>query len=213
VTPEAFRDVQALSQLSGPVSPTTFGGAQGSAGLPGVPAEEFAGIAGVLRLPAPVSPAAFIGAQGSAALTPSPEMFTGIQGTDRLPMDDLQQLSGAVGAGSLPQPVSPARFRGVLGGSHLPVPVTPEFFAGVRGLVALPDAMAPYRFEGVIGGEELQLRFPGGGRLFLGYGMGVPLGAEKPVLTPTVRQQPDQAGSEAEPEEPGRTTEPAGPAR
>ncbi len=74
-------------------------------------------------------------------------------------------------------------FRGITGRLLLPQPpVSPAAFTGVSGETELAPAIGIEAFDGAMGGAEVRLAFPNGQEVFMGYSIGVPLGAEKPIL-------------------------------
>ena len=107
----------------------------------------------------------------------------------------ILDFSGATGSARLHVPVSPEVFRGVRGTVALPAPVSPQTFHGAQGAAQLPLGLGS-AFEGVQGGFEVQVEFPGGGKVFVGYGMGVPLGVEEPILQPTILLESPEQESE-----------------
>lgn len=105
-----------------------------------------------------------------------------------------------VGSDGRPQPVARAIFQGVHATSYLPDPLPRTAFRGVHGTAQLPQALGQDAFHGVSGAAWLpsdtvrgspeastlrrgwRVRFPGGGKVLVGYGMGVPLGVEEAIL-------------------------------
>ena len=97
----------------------------------------------------------------------------------------------------LPEPVRPPDITAILGRVNLPD--TPAgVFTGVMGAALVAPPVGTEAFEGAVGGADVRMEFPGGGSVFTHYTIGVPLGAERPVLQPRVLREP------AEVEEPSR---------
>jgi hypothetical protein len=100
-------------------------------------------------------------------------------------VDDFEGVKGMEFLSPIPGPES---FGGVRAAALLPEAITPDTFRGVKAEALLPEPVETGPFEGVMGGSELQMEFPGGGKVFVSYETGVPLGAEKPVLEPKARR-------------------------
>jgi len=88
----------------------------------------------------------------------------------------------------LPEPVRPPELTAILGEARVPEPLGNAFTA-VSGESQLPPGVGVETFEGAVGGADLRMGFPGGGGVFMNYTIGVPLGAEKPVVVPRVRRE------------------------
>lgn len=138
------------------------------------------------RLPRGVEPRTFAGALPE--LLPSelpgepslrPEIFVEVEGGALLPPAAEPRKAEEL--------VREEPFSGVQGEIRVPEPLW-ETFRAISGEAELAPSFGEKAFEGAVGGVDLQLEFPGGGRVFVGYETGVPLGSEKEVLQPSLRR-------------------------
>jgi hypothetical protein len=78
---------------------------------------------------------------------------------------------GAAAAARLPGLVSRETFASAVARKNLPLPVNPALFQEVTGI------------------GRIKVMFPGGQRIMPTFGLGIPLGAEKPVMEPRIREE------------------------
>ncbi|MFH0764363.1 MAG: hypothetical protein V1927_05115, partial [Candidatus Omnitrophota bacterium] len=108
------------------------------------------------------------------------------------------------GAGArlvLPEKLPPGAFDGADGRQFIPERITIENFAGIQAVGFLPgpyfenvSAGAMFAVKGgvrsfkeVTGAANIYLEFPGGRKIMPTYGVGIPLGAERPLLEPKIK--------------------------
>jgi len=175
----AAHDVADRSAHTMPSASEQLTSARGTASLP--PAfhpEIFQGVSGSFQ-PAPHGlpdpSATFAGVSGDVLIRPSVEGFSAVQGLAQLPPPAMTVFKAATGRLLLPQP-----------------PVSPAAFAGVSGETGLAPAIGIEAFDGAMGSAEVRMAFPGGGDVFVGYAIGVPLGAEKSILQSRLHRETEQ---------------------
>jgi hypothetical protein len=174
-TPETFKGISPEAAL---VQPSPFAGIISKANLPTpLIKPTFEEITVSAFLPEPVKPDAFRGAFGLVDLPAktTTSAFAGIIGRVALPVN---AVTPETFAGTTSQPILPEA-------SVLPKPD----FAGISATLALPKPVDPLIFENVVGDGKVKVMFPGGQKVIPTYGVGVPLGAEKSLLEPRIRQE------------------------
>jgi hypothetical protein len=71
----------------------------------------------------------------------------------------------------------------------LPEPPPKAPFEGIRSIELIPEKISPIIFKDVESGGMIKVMFPGGLRIIPTYGLGIPLGAEKPLLEPSIKKE------------------------
>jgi hypothetical protein len=111
-----------------------------------------------------------------------------------------ENFFGMITEGKLPE----VHFRGVMSQSALPQVVSAGMFSGIDPVVYLqPDlprrnfdeisvianlpVPSPLIFEENVMVDQTKLMFPGGAMIVPSYGLGIPLGAEKPLMEPEIQ--------------------------
>ena len=135
----------------------------------------------------------------------TPETFSGVSASIRLP--ERISFANIRGSSIMPQPVTRELFSGITSMANLPVTLTAKSFSSAFSRAILPAAPVKPSFEGVasqamlpaltrpvllkepIGQISIKLMFPGGGNIVTSYGVGAPLGVEKPILEPNIRRE------------------------
>ncbi|MCX5709165.1 MAG: hypothetical protein NT088_00300 [Candidatus Omnitrophica bacterium] len=119
----------------------------------------------------------------SAAQLPAGPVFYGLQSQLFMPETIFGERFGKInGVVLIP---SGADFSGVAQKMVLPRPVSFEQ-AGTK--IAAPTRLTPLNFEGISGQARIKVMFPGGAQVLPNYGLGIPLGAEKPLLEPKIKK-------------------------
>jgi hypothetical protein len=208
ISAESFIDISARAMA---LKAASFRGVVSYALLPPVIKQEgfrpgadyFSGAAAVSELPSPqvftgvtakgissvLKPQEFAGAEAETKLS-SAVVFNGIIPGARLP----QQIPQASFAGALPglaltEPIEPQAFLGAAAAARLPGLVSRETFASAVARKNLPLPVNPALFQEVTGIGRIKVMFPGGQRIMPTFGLGIPLGAEKPVMEPRIREE------------------------
>lgn len=93
----------------------------------------------------------------------------------------------------LPEP-RPGLFAGAYSYINLPKPIIPTKpdFEKITATSILPKPVSPLIFESVTGEVNVRVMFPGGARVVPTYGVGVPLGVEKPLLEPKIQKEEEK---------------------
>jgi len=201
--PELFSKVISSAQFSqSSITGIFFSGSLVQAFLP--TDVSFGGNLGSATMPAPLDPRFFNGITPSAQLPrlfttdgsfsgslaqaslPSPESFNGITPSAQLPRPFTTDgsFSGSLVQASLPPSVS---FHGSLSRAAMPAPLDPELFNGSLGSEAM--TVDPVVFEKMTPGTKFKAMFPGGKRIVPTFGLGVPSGADKPLMEPRIEDK------------------------
>ncbi|MBI5873571.1 MAG: filamentous hemagglutinin N-terminal domain-containing protein [Candidatus Omnitrophica bacterium] len=148
------------------------------------------------QVPVVLPRASFEGAQGSQALPESitPEVFEGIATTSQAKQPE--NFSGVTSEAAVPQDITES-FTGILPSAQTSTPLTKETFLGANTQDLLPtsvDSMfegvtstirmttSPISFEELSDSANIKVAFPEGQKVIPTYDLGIPLGAEKPIL-------------------------------
>jgi len=153
--------------------------------------------------PVPPEPKVFIGFSGTA-LVPERALFEGARGATELPsVQSRAAFEGITASGALQMPQTKESFSGMSGITHLPPRVS---FEGMSGASWLPSkvsfegakgnvAIAPSMFEGIRADVQVKVMFPGNRPIAPVQGIGVPLGAEKDLLSPRIKNEGMQSSA------------------
>ncbi|MCX5666314.1 MAG: hypothetical protein NT036_04635, partial [Candidatus Omnitrophica bacterium] len=167
-TPINFENINVASMMPQITVPNAFNNVEASAQMPAN--TDFSPIrAGELTLP--VLPAnAFSGVNVNSVRLMQPA-FGGIK-TEGVTSQALRadNFTGAMSISSIEQPVKPSEFTGVK----------------MRAVLPVSDALI---FKNMDAGREVKVMFPDGSRTIPTYALGIPLGAEKPLMEPKIKEE------------------------
>ncbi|MFH1441692.1 MAG: hypothetical protein ABIH18_06630, partial [Candidatus Omnitrophota bacterium] len=212
INPVSFEGIKAGIKLPAVVSRDAFNGVSSKTILPTplVDNRAFEGIKAGIKLPVVINREAFNGVAASAKII-NPVSFEGIKAGIKLPaVVSRDAFNGVSSKIILPTPLVDNRaFEGIRAGIKLPAVIGRDAFDGVSGKFILPKPVVPSKplfeeakavsvlskpinpliFEQVSGEVKIKVMFPGGSKIIPTYGVGVPLGAERPLLEPSIKEK------------------------
>jgi hypothetical protein len=189
----SFESATAGIVVPPPFVPADFTGVLSSEVLPKAEAK-FTSIISQSYIP-PVAPqpppVSFVNVQSSVNL-PAPQplaSFDGASSVSVLPSAlPLPSFESATAGATLPQQLTIDAFTDIQAVSYLPEAYKLGF-ESVKPSTTMPVAVSPVVFEQVTGEGKVKVMFPGGQKIVPVYGIGVPLGAEKPLLEPRIEKE------------------------
>jgi hypothetical protein len=169
LTVQDFGSLRPLSYLPVAVAPKVFAPLAPVSTLPGRALPSFAEVVLSVQIPMPFTT----------------ENFQGMITENKLPEE---YFIGINSEGTLPVPVGMI-FSETSPGLYV-LPVMPsKKFAGVEPVMNLPVPSRPLVFEENVSVDRVKLMFPGGAVIVPTYGLGIPLGVEKPLMEPEIQTE------------------------
>jgi hypothetical protein len=143
---------------------------------------EFTNVQAIISMVKPITPSDFNGALPSGSMPTATPTFTGVANSTVLP--NQVSFSG-VTSSMLMQP--PAEFTNIQVIALVAQPVMVSKFIGAQAGATLPEAdyMA---FDGIDMSKEVRIMFSDGNKIIPTYNVGAPLGAEKPLMEPKIKE-------------------------
>jgi hypothetical protein len=208
---DVFENVSSSARMSGIVdfngakgqvvelpvaSSETFIGSNSSAELPR-PAQTFTGI---MAMSESTQNASFSGVEAVSATRPT-QTFTGIIAMGKTTQN--VSFSGVEANSTISKPVSIAEFAGINRSVILPKrasfsgaqavylfneTVKSYDFAGIKVSSNAKAMVKPLVFDGIRAEGKVKIAFPDGNKVLTTYNIGVPLGAEKPLMEPKIKE-------------------------
>jgi hypothetical protein len=170
--------------------------------MPPVPLAAVVRPAVIIPVPDIILPATLFTGAHSVVNLAAPIVFNGVLAQAQLPVEDY--FSGARSVALTAPPVNPAIFKAAIAQSQLPIPVSfagsvaqaqlpaEASFKGTAAEVILRQAVNLRVFEGVVSETKIKVLFPGGQKIIPTYGLGVPLGVEKTLMEPKIKEKEDK---------------------
>jgi len=200
-TPINFENIDVASVLPKITAPNVFNNAEISAQLP--TRTDFDPAIADGSMTSIQSASAFNGAivAHNIPLT-SPVLFKGTEAVGMLPQQPV--FEGIKTAGIVTQAVRADNFTGVFSIGSIEQPVKPSDFYGVKTRVAMLEGIDfkgtsayfylkvkedPMIFENLTVEKEVKIMFPDGSKIAPTYALGIPLGAEKPLMEPRIKEE------------------------
>jgi hypothetical protein len=112
--------------------------------------------------------------------------FYAIAGRVHLPQGLEPAFKAVTAAAILPRRLSAEDFIGASAAVQLPQVYKPSF-EGIKAVPSMPQPVNPLTFKQVNG--EVKIMFPSGFKVVPTFGVGVPLGAEKPPKEPQIKKE------------------------
>lgn len=190
ISPEVFRE--AFSSLLLPVEVgrkgVIFDGARAGSIIPEI---SFENILVSLKMPEVVSPREFAGINSQAVLSRAALFKETIPGINLPAAIPKPSFKGIIPGVILTEPVRPQVFMGAAASARLPVFAAQELSAAIVQK-NLPLPLNPVLFREVTGAGRIRVMFPSGQQLIPTFGMGVPLGVEKQVMEPRIKEKEEE---------------------
>ncbi len=188
VSKEFFRDVALETVLP---NVTSFEGIRVTTILPGTLVQGvIKGMEPQARLPQNLQDS-FIGVKSEVVLM-RPVTQEGFKGViSGASLSDQVSFEGIGSGVVLPQPFIKPLFEGINAGVNLPLaaPVNEAVFEKTKAEANLSGSVNPQIFSDMAGEMKVKVVFPGGQQIMSVHGIGVPLGAERPLLESKVKAQ------------------------
>ena len=133
--------------------------------------------------------------EGGAATTVAPSAISFENTRGSMNMPQVVSFGGASGYARLSDVTEASYFSGVRGLGRMPLAMPKDSFAAAKMSVSLGVKGGPAKFEEVGIETRMPLVFPGGGNITPTYDMGIPLGAEKPLMEPAIKAKSEKSSS------------------
>jgi hypothetical protein len=188
----SFAEIQSSIILSQPVTVEIFKGITSGVNLPlTLTTEGFRGVVSSVIFPEVIMRPNFSGAVSQVILPeilPQPS-FIGVTGRVILPeILPIPSFEGIFLSILLPEEISFAEIQGSI---ILSQPVTVDIFNGITSKTTMP-IVEQLVIKEIISGTKIELMFPGGKDIIPTYGIGIPLGVERPLMDTKIRLEKEK---------------------
>ena len=197
LTAAEFTDISASTQLLQPVTTEEFTGISSEFAISLVPVVSFEKVKVTAVLPLPIGPKDFKDAISVVKLlkTQTVDAFVDAVSAARLAQPKPADFTGIATSTQLPQPLTIEGFVGASSESAIsPAPVAAPVvsFEKVEAAAKVSQPVSSIIFEEVTAEAKIKVMLPGGQRIIPTYELGIPLGAERPVMEPAIKEKEDK---------------------